>query len=187
VRQKLSGRGGATGSHGHIDVFGCSFQPTPHGEGRAELRSPVGAVPTQDGDASGSFERATPRHSPCSDVEAGVGHTECQRFVGRARLCCVPTHDRGLSLPAEDPRTALDRAVRQPSSGTPSRPPGQRRHHSHRTTAGPDRHTIGRAWTTSRPRTDADTSRRLRTDIPDIYRFSTRAPYPSTPPSGRWP
>ena len=34
-------------------VFGCEFQPTPHGEGREELHSPAGAVRSQDGEASG--------------------------------------------------------------------------------------------------------------------------------------
>ena len=36
MRRELSGGGGAADSHGHIGVFGCEFQPTPHREGRAE-------------------------------------------------------------------------------------------------------------------------------------------------------
>ena len=60
VRRELSGRGrgGATDadSHGHIGVFGCDFQPTqPDRGGREEeeRNSPVGAVMTQNGEASG--------------------------------------------------------------------------------------------------------------------------------------
>jgi len=53
VRRELSGGGGAADSHGHFGVFGCKFQPTPHGEGREELNSPAGAVRPQDGEASG--------------------------------------------------------------------------------------------------------------------------------------
>ena len=34
-------------------MFGCEFQPTPHGEGWEELHSPAGAVLTQDGEALG--------------------------------------------------------------------------------------------------------------------------------------
>jgi len=34
-------------------VFGCEFQPTPHGESREELHLPAGAVRSQDGEASG--------------------------------------------------------------------------------------------------------------------------------------
>ncbi len=53
-----------------------------------------------------SLERSRDTRPALSVEAGGVGHTECQRFVGGstggARLQCVPTHERGLSPLAED-------------------------------------------------------------------------------------
>jgi hypothetical protein len=45
VRRELSGRGGATDSHGHHGVSGCYFQPTSKEDGREELNSPASVSP----------------------------------------------------------------------------------------------------------------------------------------------
>ena len=47
----------------------------------------------------------------------------------------------GVCRPSPRTPDCTESAVRQFSPSTPSTPPSQRRHHSHRTTAGPDRHT----------------------------------------------
>ena len=53
-----TGHGGVTDSHGRCGVFGCYFQPIPHGRGREELNSLADVVRSQQG----SLRGLTPRY-----------------------------------------------------------------------------------------------------------------------------